>query len=39
MEALVAGARDAIGAERYSDYSDTVLAGTSPWSATAAVGG
>ena len=38
MEALVGGARDAIGAGRYRDYSDAVLAGTSPWSATAAVG-
>jgi queuine tRNA-ribosyltransferase len=37
VEALVAGARDAIGAGRYRDYSDAVLAGTSPWSATAAV--
>src|SRR3954454_13538175 len=35
MEALVGGARDAIGAGRYRDYSDAVLAGTPPWSATA----
>ena len=38
MEALVGGARDAIGAERYRAYSDAVLGGMSPWSATAAVG-
>jgi queuine tRNA-ribosyltransferase len=38
MEALVAGARDAIGAGRYGDYSNAVLAGTSPWGAAASVG-
>src|SRR3954447_23785809 len=35
MERLTAGARDAIAADRYRDYSDAVLAGTPPWSATA----
>jgi queuine tRNA-ribosyltransferase len=34
MQALVAGAREAIAASRYSDYADAVLAGSTPWTAT-----
>ena len=33
MQALVAGAREAIAASRYSGYADTVLAGSTPWAA------
>jgi queuine tRNA-ribosyltransferase len=38
MELLVAGAREAIGARRYGDYSNAVLTGTSPWGAAASIG-
>jgi queuine tRNA-ribosyltransferase len=38
MEVLVAGAREAIGARRYGEYSNAVLAGTSPWGAAASIG-
>ena len=33
MRALVSGAREAIGEGRFGAFSDTVLAGASPWAA------
>ena len=33
MEALVAGARGAIESSRYPNYTDAVLAGSTPWDA------